>query len=210
MKWLVFADAGADLVPEPFQEYDPFWSTKEEFDRAFPVLEPRRPYKAETEAFQDGVTVESYDASFEKALKGELSNWDACQALELINRVREPLVALSKLCHTDDTVTPLSEKQKKIKSPEQAKRLRDRQRLSRQRKRTAKTALRLAANSDSMSQTLDMTSEPAIETSSGNENNRVAIDQTIDNQLQEDFEDCLCYICRMTLHDTAWQRGNDT
>ena len=42
-QWLVFADAGANLVPEPFRDYGPPWSTKEEYDRAFPVLEPRRP-----------------------------------------------------------------------------------------------------------------------------------------------------------------------
>ena len=201
-KWLVFADAGAELVPEPFVDCQPLWCTREEYDRAFPVLEPRRPYnsgKPEKEAFQDGGTIEAYSGSFANALKGEVSESVKYQALELLSTFPECLVASSKVCHNDDKITPLSEKRKKIKSPEQAKRLRDRQRLSRQKKRLAKTALRLGANSDSMSQPLDITSEPAIETSSENKNNPVATDQTIDNRLQEDFEDCLCYICRMTL-----------
>ena len=203
-KWLVFADAGADLVPEPFRDCQPLWCTKEEYDRAFPVLEPRRPYNSEhieMEAFQDGVTVEAYDTSFEKALEGELSKLDAYQALEVINRVRERLVASSKSCHNDGTVTPVPLKQKKIKSPEQAKRLRERQRLSREQKRMAKTALRLSANGDSISQTLDMAPEPPTETSSANEINHVDADKTIAIEVQEDIKNLLlCSFCCMVMH----------
>ena len=151
-KWLIFADPQADLIPEPSGDCSPLWSTRGDYERAFPVLEPPRPHKPEQpemEAFQDGEIVEEYDASFEKALEEELSKLDAHQALEVINRVRERLVASSKFCHNDHTVTPLSKKQKKMKSPEQAKRLRDRQRLSREKKRMAKTALN--ANSDNSS-----------------------------------------------------------
>ena len=191
-KWLVFADAGADLVPEPFRDFGPLWCTKEEYDRAFPVLEPRKPYnsqKTEKEALQDGVVVESYEASFAKALEEELSKrLDANQALEVIDRLRERLVASFKSCHYDDKITPMSEKGKKPKSPEQAKRLRDRQRLSRLTKRMAKTALKSSANSDSMSQPFDMTSGSPTEAFLGNENDQVAANHTVDDQFQERFE----------------------
>ena len=179
-KWLVFADPRVDLVPEPSGDCSPLWSTRDEYDRAFPVLEPRRPSdceKSEKEAFQDGVVVESYEVSFAKALEDELSKiLDAKQALEVIDRLRERVVASLQSCLPDDKIAPISDNQKKPKSPEQAKRLRDRQRLSRQKKRVAKTALNLSANSDGMSQTLDMTSEPPTETFSGNENIQVALD----------------------------------
>lgn len=182
-KWLVFADPRADLVPEPSGDCSPLWSTRDEYDRAFPVLEPRRLSnceKSEKEAFQDGVVVESYEVSFAKALEDELSKiLDAKQALEVIDRLRERVVASLQSCLPDDKIAPISDNQKKPKSPEQAKRLRDRQRLSRQKKRMAKTALSLSANSDGMSQTLDMTSEPPTETFSGNENNQVALDRAI-------------------------------
>ena len=144
-KWLVFADARADLVPEPSRDCGPLWCTKGEYDRTFPVLESRRPYnseKTEKEALQDGLIVEAYDASFEKALEEELSKLDAYQALEVVDRVRERLVASFKPCHNGDKITPLSEKRRKIRSPEQAKRVSDRQRLSRQTRRRAKAALK--------------------------------------------------------------------
>ena len=184
-KWLVFADARADLVSEPSRDCSPLWCTKKEYDRAFPVLEPRRPdncEKPEKKALQDGIVVESYEASFAKALEEELSKrLDANQALEVIDRVRERLVASFKSCHYDDKITPMPEKRKKPKSPEQAKQLRDRQRLSRQTKRMAKAASKTVAYSDSMCQTLDM---------------------TIDNQLQEDFEEPWCF-CNHTIDDRA-------
>ena len=169
-KWLVSADARADLVREPSRDCGPLWCTKEEYDRTFPILESRRPYnseKTEKEALQDEVFVEAYDASFEKALEEELSKLDAYQALEVIDRVRERLVASFNPCHNGDKITSLSEKRRKIKSPEQAKRVSDRQRLSRQTKRRAKAALKTGENSDSMGQTLDMTSGPAQELACG-------------------------------------------
>ena len=202
-KWLIFADDGADHVPEPFRDCDPLWCTREEYYRAFPALEPRRPYnpeKTEKEAFQDAVTLEAHDDSFEKALEAELSRLNPYQALEVIDRVRERLVASSKSCHNDDTVKSLSVKQKKTKSPEQAKRLRDRQRHSRQKTRMAKTALKLGANSDSFPQTLGMAPETLTETSSGNETSHVAADETVAIQVQEDNEgSCFCDVCRMTM-----------
>ena len=106
----------------------------------------------------------------------------------MIDRLRERLVASSKSCHNDDRIAPISERRKKIKPPEKAKRLRDRQRLSRQTKRMAKTALGLDANSDSMPQTLHMTSEPPTETFGESENNHVSSDHAVDDQLQERFE----------------------
>ena len=203
-KWLIFADDGADLVPEPFRDCDPLWCTREEYYRAFPALEPRRPYnpeKTEKEAFQDAITLDAYDTSFEKALQRELWKLGPWQALEVINRVRERLLASSKSCHNDDIVEPLSVKQKKTKSPEQAKRLRDRQRLSRQNTRMAKTALRLSANKHNVPRTLDTTPETLDEASSGNEISHVAADETIAIQVQEDIESSfLCEVCRMTPH----------
>ena len=178
-RWLVFADARVELVPEPFRDGGPLWCTEEEFDRAFAVLEPRRPYNSENveeEAIQDGVVVEASDTSSETAREKKLSRrLDACQAPEVIHRLRKLLVA------NYYKSTSLSEKRKKIKSPEQGKRLRDRQRLSRQTKRRAKAALETGANSDSMCQTLDITSGPRIEVFSGSESNNVATSQTIDN-----------------------------
>lgn len=135
-KWLVFTDAGADLVPEPLRDCQSLWCTKEEYDRAFPALKPRRPYnpgEPEKKAIQDGVTVEAYDTSFETLIEGGLWTLNTDRALEVINRFLERLES----CLNDDTVTPWSEKQKK-----QAKRLRDRQRLSRQKQRMAKTVLK--------------------------------------------------------------------
>ena len=199
--WVIFADAGADLVPEAFRDCDPLWCTKEEYDRAFPVLEPSRPYnfeKNEKEALQDGAVVEAYNPSFEKLLEEELSQrMDTHQTL--VDRLPERLVALFNSFHNEDKTTTLLENQKKIKSPEQAKRLRDRQRRSRQTKRMAKTALRLGANSDSMARTIDMASEPPTERSSEDENNHVAVDNSIVIQVQDDPErKFLCDICRMT------------
>ena len=201
-KWLVFADVRADPVPEPSRDCQPLWYTKEEYDLAFPVLEPRRPHntgKPEKEAFQDAVTLEAYDMSFEKVLGAELSRFTAYQALEVIDRVRERLLASSKSWNNDDTVKPLSVKQKKTKSPEQAKRLRDRQRHSRQKTRMAKTALKLDANSDSSPQPLDMAPKTLIETPSGNELSHVAADEAITIQVQEDNESsCFRDVGRMT------------
>ena len=201
-KWLVFAEDGADLVPEPSRNCQPLWCTEEEYDLALPVLEPRKPHnteRPEKEALKDAVTLEAYDTSFEKALEAELSKITVYQALEVIDRVRERLVATSKSCHYDDTVKPLSVKQKKTKSPEQAKRLRDRQRHSRQKTRMAKTALKLGANSDSFPKTLDTAPETLIETPSGNELSHVAADEAIAIQVQEDNESsCFCDVGRMT------------
>lgn len=202
-KWLVYADAPADLVPEPSRDCGPLWCIKEDYDRAFPVLEPCRPYnseKTEEEALQDGLIVETYDASFEKALEEELSKLDAYQALEVVDRVRERLVASFKPCHNGDKITPLSEKRRKIRSPEQAKRVSDRQRLSRQTKRRANAALKTGENSDSMGQTLDMTSGPRTEAFLGKENNHVATNHTIGNQLHKDPQRCLCYICGLKMY----------
>ena len=215
-KWLVFADPRADLVPEPSGDCSPLWSTRDEYDRAFPVLEPRRLSNCENsekEAFQDGVVGESYEVSFAKALEDELSKrLDAKQAPEVINRVRERVVASSKSYHPEDKITPMSEKQKKPKSPEQAKRLRDRQRLSRQTKRRAKTALRLGANGDNMSQTVDTASEPPTETSLGNENNHGPADKTIAIQLQKSIRNSrgsyfMCGVCRKRLRLRKLERG---
>ena len=205
-KWLVFADAGAEIVPEDSGDCSPLWCTKPDYDRAFPVLEQHRTYslkKTEKEALQDGVVGESYEASFTKALIEEHSNrLDAYQTLEGIEDVRGRLVASFKSFHSDDKTALMSEQRKKIKSTEQAKRLRDRQRLSRQRKRTTKTALRLGANVNSMSQTHDMTSGPPTETISGDEKNHVAVDKPTAIQVQEDLERLLlCDICRMTKHN---------
>ncbi|KAK0509952.1 hypothetical protein JMJ35_007346 [Cladonia borealis] len=191
-KWLVFADPRADLVPEPSRDSSPLWSTRDEYERAFPVLEPHKPdnlEETEKEALQDGVVIESYEASFAKALEEELlKRLDTYQTLEVIERLREQLMASFQPCHHDDKLTPMSEKRKESKSPGQAKRLRDRQRLSRQTRRKAKAALRTGATGDSMPQTLGMTSGPPTEAFSENECNYVATSHTIDNQTQEDFE----------------------
>ena len=201
-KWLVFANARADLVPEPFEDCGPLWRTRDEYERAFPILEPHKPHnseKIEKEALQDRVVVESYDASFEKALEEELSKrLGAIQAIEVIDRLRERLVASFKSCHHDDKITSISEKTKKPKSQEQAKRLRDRQRLSRQTKRTAKATLKIAAKSDSMRQTLDMTSGPRTEALAGNQNDHVAT--TIDDRLHKVLGNCLCYYFGLTTY----------
>ena len=118
----------------------------------------------------------------------------------MIGRLRERVVTSFKPCHPHDEITPMSEKQKKIKSPEQAKRLRDRQRLSRQTKRRAKAAPRLGAKSDSMSQPLDMASEPPTETSWEIEFNHVAAYKAIAMQVQEDLERLfLCDVCDMIM-----------
>ena len=205
-KWLVLADPQADLIPESSGACSPLWSTRDEYERAFPVLESHKPddsEKIEKEALQDRVVVEAYDVSFEKALEDELSKrLDAKQALEVIDRVRERLVASSKPCHPDDKIRPMSEKQKKPKSPEQAKRLRDRQRLSRQTKRRVKTALRLVANGDNMSQTVDTASEPPTETSLGKENNHGPADKTFAIQIRNQLRRLLrTPFNRMKMHD---------
>ncbi len=206
-KWVIFADARPDLVPEPSRDSGPLRCTKEEYDCVFPVLEPRRPYNSETpetEALQDGVVVEGYDASL-KALEAELSRrLDACQDPEAIHRLRELLVTSFKSCHNYDKSTPLSEKGKKKKSPEQGKRLRDRQRLSRQTKRRAKAAPKTGANSDSMCQTLDVTSEPRTEAFSGHETNTVATHQSIDKAIaQGSLRTFVLYLWL----DNVWLRG---
>ena len=204
-KWLVFANPLADLVPEPPRDCRPLLRTRDEYERAFPILVSHKPYdseKPEKKALQDRVVVEAYDVSIEKALEDELSKrLDAKQALEVIDRARERVVASSKSYHPEDKITPMSEKQKKPKSPEQAKRLRDRQRLSRQTKRRAKTALRLGANGDNMSQTVDTASEPPTKTSLRNKNNHGRADKIFDIELQVDLRSLLrSRISRMKMH----------
>ena len=183
-KWLVFADVPADLVQQPFRNCGPTWCTKEEYARAFPVTEPSRPYdpkKTEKKALQDGAVVEAYDPSIEKALEEELSQrLDARQTL--VDRVPERLVALSKPCHEDNEMIHLSEKQKKLKSPEQAKRLRDRQRLSRQERRKAKAVLKMGETINTIPQTLDMTSGPPIEIESAEQKKRPRDRQQLSRQ----------------------------
>ena len=189
-KWLVFANARADLVPEPFEDYGPLWRTRDEYERAFPILEPQKPHNSENiekEVLQDRVVVEAYDASSENPLGKELSKSKGTYPdPETVRRLRQLLVASFKSCHTYEKFTLLPEKPKKIKSPEQGKRLRDRQRLSRQTKRKAKAALTTGADGDSIFQTLDMIQGPRGEFS-GNKDNHVATNHTIDKDLHRHF-----------------------
>ena len=192
-KWLVFDDPRADLVSEPSRDLSPLWSTRDEYERTFPILEPHKPDNLENpekEAPQDGVVIESYEASFAKALEEELlERLDTHQTLEVIDRIRARLVASSQFAHYDDRLTSMSEKRKESKSSGQAKRLRDRQRLSRQTRRKAKAALRTGATGDSMPQTPDMTLGPPTEVFSENECSHVATNHIVDNETQEEFID---------------------
>ena len=142
-RWLVFTDTRLELTPEPVRDYGPLWRTKEEYDRAFPVLEPQNPYNSdnsEDEPPQNEAVAEAFNARVEKALTEEpLKNPGIYQ---VIDEPRELLVTSFNSCHHYKETTSLSEERKKIKSPEQEKRLRDRHRLSRQTKGRAKAALK--------------------------------------------------------------------
>ena len=143
-KWLVFTEARAELVPESLRDCGPVWRARDDYERAFPVLEPQKLSnfgKSEKQTHQDEMVVEACNARVERALKEELLS-----AYQVIDGLRELLVTSFNSCHHYEEYKLLSEERKKIKSPEQEKRLRDRQRLSRQTKRRAKAALKPDAN----------------------------------------------------------------
>ena len=168
-KWLVFACCQDGLLSSPPKSHDPFYSTgegygRDDYESAFPSLDTCKPcgYKGtDKEGIKTDTAAVTYDHNFEKALEEELlTKRDAAQALDVVDRLRERVVAWFEPCPGGQKEIMKPGKQTKKKSPEQLQRASDRQRLKRQAKRLAKKSY---VDSKTISGTIDRVAAPEVE-----------------------------------------------
>ena len=110
---LAFTDSRVELAPEPFRDCGLLWRTKEEYDRAFPVLEPLKPYNSENtekNTPQEETVVEACSARVEKAPEEEPLKHPG--AYRVIDGLCELLVTSFNSCHHYKEITSLSEERK--------------------------------------------------------------------------------------------------
>ncbi len=179
-KWLVFACCQDRLSSSPPKNHEPFCSTGEIYEReddesAFPTLDTYKScgYKGrDKEGSETDTTVVTYDHNFEKAFGDELltkleafgeellTKLEIAQALDVVDRLRERVMAWFEPCPGGQKDTMKLGKRTKTKSPEQLQRARDRQRLRRQAKRLAKAPY---VDSQIASGTINRVAKPEVE-----------------------------------------------